>query len=128
VVVVGLTAGLTGCTSFTVNADKNPPQVKSKGLVNAYFACNGIRPFDRRIIEAGVFSDSDRWGNVASLDVWPIAGIGISLIGARVKLLPFELGLGILGYDPEPESYVEPDDEDESGDAEETPAVEHNDA
>lgn len=108
-----------GCsTSFSVSGDKSPVRVKSSGIVHSYAACNGIRPYDGTIVDAGIFDDN-RWGEIASLDVWPIGGVGVSFIGARIKLLPFELGAGIFGYDPEPEVYPkkevpECDEEDET--------------
>ncbi|MBN1518415.1 hypothetical protein JXA32_17770 [Candidatus Sumerlaeota bacterium] len=83
----------------------------------SYMAGNGIRPYDGMILEAGVISDDDRWGDIVSLDIWPIGGVGVSFIGAKVKLLPFEIGFGVLGYDPEPETYSKketPSDTDES--------------
>jgi len=105
IILAGLCVGMTGCASFSVGSDKNPPQVKSEGLLSSYMAINGFRPYDGKILEAGLLSKNDRWGNVASLDIWPIGGIGVSLIGAKVKLLPFEIGLGVLGYEPKPEVY-----------------------
>ncbi|MBN2703829.1 MAG: hypothetical protein JXR23_06420 [Pontiellaceae bacterium] len=109
----------TGCsTSFSISGDKSPVRVKSSGLVHSYAACNGIRPYDGTLLDAGIFDDN-RWGEIVSLDIWPIGGMGMSFIGARIKLLPFELGAGILGYDPEPEEYLNKkvpaqDDENES--------------
>ena len=105
VMIGALCIGVTGCASFTVGTGKNRPQLKSEGVLNGYMACNGFRPYDGKILEAGVLSDNDRWGNVVSLDLWPIGGVGVSLIGAKIKILPFELGVGVLGHDPEPEPY-----------------------
>lgn len=101
-----LLCNVTGCsTRLSVSGEKKPLQVSSSGVVDAYAACNGFRPYDGTILEAGVLDGDSRWGNLASLDVWPVGGLGISTIGARVKILPFELGFGILGYEPEPETY-----------------------
>ena len=105
VVIAVLCASVTGCASVTVGTDKNPPQLKSQGALNGYMACNGFRPYDGKILEAGILSDTDRWGNLVSVDLWPIGGVGVSFIGAIIKLLPFEFGLGVLGYDPKPVSY-----------------------
>jgi hypothetical protein len=95
---------LTGC-GVTVGTEKSPVGIKSDGVINGYATCNGFRSYDRDLIEIGVLGD-DRWGNFASVDVWPIGGVGLSFFGARVKLLPFELGIGVFGYDPKPESYA----------------------
>lgn len=96
---------LSGCASFTVGTDKNPPRIKSEGVANGYLCYNGFRKYDGKIIEASVLSDNDRWGDIFSLEIWPVGGMGISLVGTRVKILPFELGLGVLGYEPKPENY-----------------------
>ncbi|MBN2684227.1 MAG: hypothetical protein JXR40_03010 [Pontiellaceae bacterium] len=107
----GFAAGIMCCmamgcsTSFSISGDKSPVRVKSSGLVHSYAACNGIRPYDGTVLDAGIFGDN-RWGEIASLDVWPIGGVWVSFIGARIKLLPFELGAGVFGYDPEPEEYL----------------------
>jgi hypothetical protein len=107
--VIGVVcASLTGCASLTVGTDRNPPQLKSKGILNGYMACNGFRPYDGKILEAGILSDNDRWGDMVSLDIWPIGGFGVSFIGAKMKLLPFDIGLGVLGYNPKPEFYTKP--------------------
>jgi hypothetical protein len=103
---MAMVGGLAGCsTSLSVSEDKKPPQIKSAGLIDSYVACNGFRPYDGTFFEAEILDEDSRWGGLASLDVWPIGGVGISVIGARIKILPFEAGLGILGYNPEPESY-----------------------
>ena len=105
ILVTVICLGLTGCASLTVGTRDSPPQVRSQGLLNSYLAFNGFRPYDRTFIDAGILSDNDRWGSIASLDIWPIGGMGVSFVGARMKLLPFEIGVGVLGYEPEPECY-----------------------
>jgi hypothetical protein len=94
-----------GCGGLKVMSGEDSPQFESKGLVNGYFACNGIRPYNGTIVEAGALGASNRWGDIASVDGWPIGGFGVSFIGCRIKLLACEAGLGMLGYHPEPEDY-----------------------
>ena len=89
----------------SVMADEEPPLFQSDGLVNGYFAFNGIRPYNGTIFEAGALGASNRWGDIASVDGWPLGGFGVSLIGCRIKLLPLESGFGMLGYHPQPEEY-----------------------
>ena len=105
VVLVGLCAGMSGCLSVQVGS-KESSKVKTSGLVDGYVACNGIRPYDGIFIDADALSQgSERWGDLLSLDVWPIGGVGISFIGARIKILPFEAGFGLFGESPRPENY-----------------------
>ena len=106
-----LCVSITGCISVTVSSESSV-EAECDGLLNGYATCNGIRPYDGTLIEAGCLSFNDRWGDVVSLDIWPIGGVGVGLIGAQVKLLPFEAGIGLLGYDPQPEVYThQPSDE-----------------
>lgn len=97
-----LCIGSTGCTNVSVSSESSV-HAECDGLLKGYATCNGIRPFDGKILEAGCLSSNDRWGDVVSLDIWPIGGVGVGLIGAQVKILPFEAGIGLLGYDPQPE-------------------------
>jgi len=46
--------------------------------------------------------------------LWPLGGIGIGFVGARVKILPIEFALGVLGYDATPVGTWEAEDSDES--------------
>jgi len=106
--VIGvLCISVTGCAGLTVG--KNPPRLESKPLLKGYMVYNGFRPYDGKILETGVLSKNDRWGDIVSLDLWPIGGVGVSFIGAKIKLLPFEIGFGVFGHDPEPESYSKED-------------------
>ena len=94
--------GLSGCLTLKVGAKSEPPQIKARGLVNAHFTATGFEPYGGHVLKAGLFGDSNRAGEIVSLDVWPIAGVGVGLVGARVRLLPLEMGVGVLGYDPKP--------------------------
>ena len=112
--VIGvLCISVTGCASLTVGT---PPRQESKGVFKGYMVYNGFRPYDGKILEAGVLSKNDRWGDIVSLDLWPIGGVGVSwvsFVGAKIKLLPFEIGFGVLGHYPEPESYSKEDEPEE---------------
>jgi hypothetical protein len=82
-----------------------PLQTKSNRLVNAYFSCNGVRPYNGTIVEVGALGTPNRWGDIVSVDIWPLGGFGVSPIGGRIKVLPLEAGFGTLGYEPKPEGY-----------------------
>ena len=104
-VLAGICISMTGCMSVSVGMGREA-KVRSGGLVDGYVACNGIRPYDGEILEADLLGEgNERWGELASLDIWPIGGVGVSFIGARLKVLPFEAGFGIFGYSPSPERY-----------------------
>jgi|GEM_PF-5637684 len=77
-------------------------------------ALTGIGPYNNRFFHASVLSQNGRYGGIASLELWPLGGIGIGFVGARVKILPIEFALGVLGYDATPVGTWEAEDSDES--------------
>ncbi|MCX7045875.1 MAG: hypothetical protein NTX50_10385 [Candidatus Sumerlaeota bacterium] len=95
--------------SVKVGTDEETSGIMSAGLVESYLNFNGLHKYDGKFIEAGVFSGKDRWGEIVSLEVWPIASVGCSFIGFKAQLLPFETGVGVLGYDPRRDHSVKQD-------------------
>ncbi len=61
-----------------------------------------MRGYDGTLLTLSTFSDDERPGELFAADLWPLAGIGIGPFGARVRLLPFGLGIGTVAYDPRP--------------------------
>ena len=114
--------GQSGCLSLDIGVDAEPPQLNARGLVNGHFTATGLEEYDGRILKAGLFGDSARPGEIASLDIWPIGGVGAGLIGGRIRVLPLEMGLGVLSYDPKPVVQEDEEDVEELGDSEREPA------
>ena len=100
---------LGGCMSVKVGTDEETSGIMSAGLVESYLNFNGLHKYNGSFIEAGIFSGKDRWGEIVSLEVWPIASVGCSFIGFKAQLLPFETGVGVLGYDPRRDHSVKKD-------------------
>lgn len=99
---------LTGC-SLKLGAGVDPPRLQWEGPGAAYICLCGIRPYDGDIIEAHIFGGNpDRPGEVLSLDVWPLAGIGIGVIGARLQILWLEAAAGIFFHHPKPVARGKP--------------------
>jgi hypothetical protein len=108
-IVAGIATGtmvalLTGCISLKIGTDTQPPSLRMSGLVNGYASAAALHPYNGTILNFGLFSKAERRGEFLSLDVWPLAGVGVGVVGARVRVLPLELGLGVLWYDPKPEA------------------------
>jgi hypothetical protein len=105
---------MNGCLS--VGTDSNPPQIKTSGIIDSYIAISGFKKYEN-LISVDVFSgDNQRWGSILSVEVWPLLGVGCSFVGAKVKVFPFEIGIGTLGYHPRPDgfsTYTSPDIEKE---------------
>lgn len=87
----------TGCISLTVGTSKETTGLEMNGPATGFADLNGIRPWDGTILRAHLLDD----GELISLGVWPLAEVGIGLIGARAQVLPLEAGVGMLFYSPE---------------------------
>ena len=120
-----LLAGV-GCTSLSIGTDPDQDAgLEFRGLLNGHANVNGLSAYDGTLLQAGILGGAGG-DDLATLEIWPIGGVGVGLAGARVRVLPFELGLGTLFYDPEP--FRSPDtDEGEEELEEEIEAVETTD-
>lgn len=121
---------LVSCFSLSIGTKKDPSRIQMKGLASAYASADWIEPYDGTVMRAGIFSESDRDGEWASVDIWPLGGVGVGLVGARVRLLFFEIGAGVLAYKPQPrnskESNAQPAKETPASDTKEKPAEKAN--
>lgn len=99
----------SGCVSVRIGTGEEPSALEMKGLANGYASVHGIRPYDGTIFELGILDHSRRSGEfeVVSLELWPVFALGVGLAGARIQVLPFDLGVGALSYDPDPPSWEE---------------------
>ncbi len=99
---VALAVLLPACTSIRIGTDDPEGRgIRVDGLVDGYANFDGLERYDGEILYAGIFG-SAQGDDLATLDIWPLGGVGVGLAGARVRFLPLELGLGTLGYDPHP--------------------------
>ncbi len=92
----------SGCLSVNVGTEKSGPgRVRMGGLVSGVADLNGISAYDGTLIRFGLLTNTPREGELVGLDIWPLAGVGVGFIGARVQLLPLQIGIGTLCYEPE---------------------------
>jgi len=99
---------MTGCISIQVGTERNSSGLQIKGLANGYVTLGGIDSYSGKILKFGLFSGSEGSGEVASLDLWPMFGVGVGVVGARVQVLPLQVGLGTLFYEPKPKVSHKP--------------------
>ena len=92
-----------GCSGsvLTVGAYDDPPRLAMDGWVTGYAAIPGIRPYDGTIIRLDIFEDCE----LIMAEVWPLAEAGIGFVGARLRILPLEIALATLCYEPQPPDY-----------------------
>jgi len=109
VLLAGVSMSLLSGCSVTVGARSDSKGIDVSGLAGGYASLNGVRPYDGTIMEIAVCEHSRRSKEfeVASLEVWPLLGLGVGLAGARVQLLFLDVGLGVLAYDPEAPQWPE---------------------
>ena len=98
-----LLSGTTGCLSVQAGSEQRGADVD--GIVSGYVSADALRPYDGTILDFGLLKNTEQKGEILSFDLWPIGGFGIGLAGARVRLLPFEVGLGALFYHPDPPEH-----------------------
>jgi hypothetical protein len=99
-----LVAWLGGCISLKVGTETPPSCLKIEGLADGYVTLSALHDYNGTILEFGLLNESLRKGEILSLDVWPLAGVGVGVVGARVRVLPLEAGLGVLWYNPKPQA------------------------
>ena len=92
---------LTGCVSFRVGTEKNPSRLQVKGLATGFVSLDGFQHYSGTILKFGLLSESEGPSEIASVELWPVMSVGVGLVGARVQLLPIQVGLGVLWYKPE---------------------------
>ncbi len=113
---------LTGCVSIEIGPEDSPMRLEWEGLGTAYAAMNGMPEWDGKVASAHLLRGDE--GELAAVEIWPVAEVAVGLLGAKIHLLPFEVGAGILAYEPEPEEYGwfdddgDDDDDDEDDDDE----------
>jgi hypothetical protein len=105
-----LAAAIPACTSANMNVKKTPPQFPSPLLADGLLTTDGLREYDGNIIDFNFLGTGERKGELFSIEIWPYATVGIGLFGARVQVLPLELGAGILFYEPSAKTGIDTDD------------------
>jgi hypothetical protein len=103
-VVPALCLLLAGCAGSQWGPAHAPKDWDYEGLLNGYASTNDLRDYDGTIVQADLISHRQPGGEVLNLDVWPIAGIGIGLLGVRAHIGPLGAGIGTLFHDPKPQT------------------------
>lgn len=109
--LAALTAA-TGCLSVKVGAEADHAVISASGLVSGYLSFNALPPYQGEVIDLGILAGTGRAWELAHLDVWPVGGIGLGLVGFRARLLMVEAALGTLIYHPAAPYYYRGDDPD----------------
>lgn len=98
---------MSSCVSLRIGPDSD--FLEMKGLANVYGTFDGLDSWDGHTwFDFGLFTNTDGRSELASLELGPLAAVGVGLLGARVRVLGLEIGLGTLFYNPRRRSKQEP--------------------
>ena len=103
-----------GCLSISIGTESRPERFQVEGLASGYLTASALGPYDGTFFDFGLFHKTQRPGEIVSVDLWPIVGAGVGVVGARVRLFAIEFGLGALFYHPKA-PYIEPEEIPEGG-------------
>ncbi len=96
-----LAFSLPSCIGVSVGTD-DEEFFRVRGLGTAYAALPGIDDYDGKIVKVGLLTRSPGGGQLAGVEIWPLLKVGVGFVGAQVRVLPLELGAGVLFYSPSP--------------------------
>lgn len=113
---------LAGCLSIKAGNGPGAAVVRMDGPVQAHVSA-GPPARSSSVVNVGVLRGTQRDGELASVDVWPLFGVGVGVLGARASILGLEVGVGTLFYDPQPpdadaDDSETPEETDEAGEPE----------
>jgi hypothetical protein len=102
IVVMALSLlGLSGCV-VQVGTEHGTAVTTIGGLASGYVSLESLPKYDGTIFRFGIFDMGERPGEIASADLWPLAGAAVGIIGARARILMLGAGAGVLWYQPKP--------------------------
>lgn len=107
-VMACLIVGLTGCMSFQIGTRTRPVREANPDVVQGVLTANFIPPYEGDIIKIGWLEYAKNPNELISVDVYPIFGFAIGAVGVRLRVIPIDFGIGILGYEPYPTIELEP--------------------
>lgn len=91
---------LGGCVSFRIGSDAEPPEFRFQGWGNAFGTIGSLPEYDGAILSAHLFRGGKYTGEIAAIDIWPVLGLDVGVLGLRGRLFNLEAGAGTLFYEP----------------------------
>ena len=91
-----------GCIRLKAGFYPESYKADFQGWFKGYASYKEMPKWDGALLKIATFDDSERPGELLTLDIPFLAGVGIGPIGARIRILPFALGVGTIAYDPKP--------------------------
>ena len=88
-----------GCAEIRIGTSKEPI-FEMEGLGTAYVTATGVPEYDGTILRANILRGGAHTGEIASASVWPLAELGIGVLGIRARVVMLEAAVGTLLYQP----------------------------
>ncbi len=107
---------LGGCVSFRIGSDAEPPEFRWQGWGNAFGTIGSLPEYDGAILSAHLFRGGKHTGEIAAIDIWPVLGLDVGVLGLRGRLFNLEAGAGTLFYEPRPRTEWSADASASTGD------------
>ncbi len=100
--LAALACAAPGCVHMSAGFEQSPDRFEIDGPGVIYATADAWPRWNGNLIELGLLTESERDGELLSLDVWPLFGFGVGIVGARVRVLMLEFGAATLFHDPLP--------------------------
>ena len=100
--LAALSLAAPGCIHVSAGFEEGPDRFEIDGPGVIYATADAWPRWNGNLLELGLFNQSERDGELVSLDLWPLFGVGVGVVGARVRVLMFEFGAATLFHDPLP--------------------------
>ena len=91
---------------YCVVEDAEPLEFEMEGWGNAFATMGDLPEYDGAILQAHLFRGGKRTGEIAAIDIWPILGLDLGVLGLRGRLFNLEAGAGTLFYRPLPHTEL----------------------
>lgn len=99
--VLVLTVLSTGCTTLGMGPKHFQRKFNFEAAIGGYASVREVRSYDGEILQIDLMSNRQQPGEIVNVDIWPLAGVGVGVLGVRAHLVIFGAGLGSLFYVPE---------------------------
>lgn len=99
----------SGCIALQIGTDAEPPEFEMKSWGNAFGTIGDLPEYDGAILSAHLFRGGKRTGEIAAIDIWPVIGVDVGVLGLKARLFNLEAGAGTLFYQPRPETEWDAD-------------------
>ena len=100
--IAALAALLLSCSCINLRVGPDEEFFRMKGLANVHGTLGGLNDWDGTFLDIGLFTNRRGRGELLSVELGPLAGFGVGLVGARARVLLLEIGVGTLFYNPRP--------------------------